>query len=120
MTPDNEQLQQAGNWLVRLTGPGGGLAWMFILAIWGGTVSYLTRLRQNKELTFSLAEWLGEMIISGFAGLLAAYIAMELHASWYIAAVSAGICGHMGGRALYLIELGLRRRLGLVEEDRQP
>lgn len=45
MAPDNDQLQQAGSWLVRLTGPGGGLAWMFILAIWGGTVSYLTRLR---------------------------------------------------------------------------
>jgi len=55
------------------------------------------------------------MAISGFAGLLMAYVAMELQASWYIAAVSAGIGGHMGGRALFLMELALRRRLGMGE-----
>ncbi|AUY11154.1 hypothetical protein C3F36_17850 [Aeromonas sp. ASNIH2] len=115
MAPDSEHLRDAGGWLMRLAGPGGGFAWMFILAIWGGTVSYLSRLKQNRELAFSFAEWIGEMAISGFAGLLMAYVAMELQASWYVAAVSAGIGGHMGGRALFLMELALRRRLGMGE-----
>ena len=50
--------------------PGGGYLWMVILALWGGTASYLSRLKQNQALTFSLAELAGEWAISGFAGLL--------------------------------------------------
>lgn len=117
MGPGGEQLKAAGDWLVRLATPGGGTLWMFILAIWGGTVSYLSRLKQNSALVFSFAEWVGEMTVSGFAGLLVAYVALELNTSWYIAAASAGIGGHMGGRALFLLELALRRRLGLSNHD---
>lgn len=67
MTPDNEQLQQAGNWLVRLTGPGGGFAWLFILTLWGGAVNYLTRLRSWR--LSRLAYWVSAYANSPSLGL---------------------------------------------------
>lgn len=113
---NGEQLQQASGWVSRMVGPGGGYLWMVVLALWGGTASYLSRLKQNQALTFSLAELAGEWAISGFAGLLMAYVCTEMHMSWYMTAVATGITGHMGGRALFMIELFIRRRLGMSDE----
>lgn len=108
-----EQLQQAGSWLSRLAGPNGGYFWLVILALWGGTASYISRLKQNRGMAFSLAEWVGELTISGFAGLIMAYLCAEMHMSWYMTAVATAITGHMGGRALFMIEIFIRGRLGL-------
>lgn len=113
MDGSGEQLHQAGSWLSRLAGPGGGYIWLVILALWGGTASYISRLKQNRGMAFSLAEWVGELTISGFAGLLMAYLCTEMHMSWYMTAVSTGIIGHMGGRGLFMIEASIRRRFGL-------
>ena len=114
MDGGGEQLQQAGSWLSRLAGPSGGYLWMVILALWGGTASYISRLKQNRCMTFSLAEWVGELTISGFAGLIMSYLCTEMHMSWYMTAVATAITGHMGGRALYLIEGLIRNRLGIA------
>jgi len=113
MDGGGEQLQQAGSWLSRLAGPGGGYFWLVILALWGGTASYISRLKQNRGMAFSLAEWVGELTISGFAGLIMAYLCAEMHMSWYMTAVATAITGHMGGRALFMIEIFIRGRLGL-------
>ena len=114
MDGSGEQLQQAGSWLSRLAGPSGGYLWMVILALWGGTASYISRLKQNRCMTFSLAEWVGELTISGFAGLIMSYLCTEMHMSWYMTAVATAITGHMGGRALYLFEGFIRNRMGIA------
>ncbi|MFQ2114750.1 MULTISPECIES: phage holin family protein [Aeromonas] len=113
-----DQLHQAGSWITRMVGPNGGYLWMVALAIWGGTVSYLSRLKQSPALSFSLAELAGEWAISGFAGLLMAYLCTEMNMSWYMTAVATGITGHMGGRGLFMIELWIKRRLGMSDEGR--
>lgn len=113
MDGGGDQLHQAGSWLSRLAGPGGGYIWLVILALWGGTASYISRLKQNHGMAFSLAEWIGELTISGFAGLIMAYLCTEMHMSWYLTAVATAITGHMGGRALFMIEIFIRSRLGL-------
>lgn len=111
-----DQLQQAGSWISRVAGPNGGYLWMVVLALWGGTASYLSRLKQDRALTFSLAELAGEWAISGFSGLLMAYICTEMHMSWYMTAVATGITGHMGGRGLFMIERFIKRRFGIPDE----
>ncbi|MGK4476324.1 phage holin family protein [Aeromonas molluscorum] len=108
--------REGASWLSSLAGPGGGYIWMVVLALWGGTASYIGRLKSNKALTFSLAEWVGELAISGFAGLLMAYLCTEMQMSWYMTAVATGITGHMGGRGLFMIELFLRRRFGFSDK----
>lgn len=47
-----------------------------------------------------------------------AYVCTEMHMSWYMTAVATGITGHMGGRGLFMIELFIRRRLGMSDEGR--
>ena len=55
-----------------------GYIWFIMLAIWGGTVNYLTRINRGNVQFFSFFELMGEWFISGFAGLLTAYVCIEM------------------------------------------
>ena len=94
-----------------------GYIWLVTLAIWGGTASYLSRIKQRK-LPFSFVELVGEWMISGFSGLLTAYVCAEAGLSWHMTAFFTGIAGHLGGRGLFLLEAYARRKVGCMN-DRQ-
>lgn len=105
-----------------------GFVWILLLAIWGGTASYITKLK-NGHIKGSVAELLGEWLISGFAGVMAAFICQAYHLDFYFTAAAAGISGHMGGRGIALIEAFIRKKFHGVShpieatqnmEDRAP
>jgi len=93
-----------GEVLSKLIEAGLGYIWFVALAIWGGTVNYLSRVKQGHVEYFSFAELIGEWAISGFAGLLTAYICIEMDLSWHMTAFFTGVSGHMGGRAIFMFE----------------
>lgn|SRR5690606_7350508 len=82
-----------------------GLSWVWMLAFaaWGGTASYLARIRKGN-LPFRVAELLGEWAISGFAGVLAGYLCLSAGLDQYLTLAIAGVSGHMGGRFISMIE----------------
>lgn len=77
--------------------------WFVLLALWGGTANYISRVR-SKGMPFSVVELIGEWSISGFAGLITAYMCVYLGLSFPLTAAVTGIAGHMGGRAIALLE----------------
>lgn len=81
-----------------------GFLWFFILAVWGGTASYLGRIKKMKT-PFSIMELIGEWTISAFAGIVTAFLCYEMQFSFFATAALTGIAGHMGGRAIALFEL---------------
>lgn len=87
-----------------------GYLWFIILAVWGGTVNYINRVRSERN-PFSLVELLGEWMVSGFAGLITAYLCAEMGFSFYLTAALTGISGHMGGRAIFIMERMLQSKL---------
>lgn len=95
--------------------------WLLLLAAWGGTASYLGRVRK-LGLPFSFAEWLGELVISGFSGIVTAYLCMWAGFPPVLTFAFAGVAGHMGGRAISMIEAGiaqwLRNRMGVRPDDK--
>ena len=90
--------------LSKFVGNGFGYIWFVILAIWGGTVNYIQRVKSGKVESFSLMELFGEWAVSGFAGLLTAFICHEMNLSWQLTAFATGIAGHMGGMAILFFE----------------
>lgn len=78
-------------------------AWFLVLALWGGTANYISRVRR-KGMPFSVIELIGEWTISGFAGLITAYLCSYLNLPFPMIAAFAGIAGHMGGRAIFVLE----------------
>lgn len=90
----------------------GGLidwGWLVLLAIWGGTAAYIERMRKNN-LSFSIVTLVGDWVVSGFVGILTAYLMMEAGASFYATAAACGISGHQGGRATAFIVNQIRDR----------
>lgn len=85
--------------------------WIFLLALLGGTASYINRLK-TTETKFSLVELIGEWTISAFAGIVTALICAEFNYSFYVTAAMAGIAGHMGGRGVLVMEKIFVKRLG--------
>lgn len=76
--------------------------WMVVLALWGGTAANIERMRKHN-LKFSLAALFGDLIVSGFVGMLTAYVCVETGASFYFTAAACGVAGHQGGRAIGLL-----------------
>jgi len=87
-----------------------GYFWFVGLALWGGTASYISRMKK-RELPFSLVELIGEWSISGFSGLLTALICVNLEFSFELTAAAAGVAGHMGGRAIGMMEIYFTSRI---------
>lgn len=102
--------------LTKLFEAGLGYVWFIILAIWGGTVNYLSRIRQGKVESFSFTELVGEWTISGFAGLLTAFICMEMDLSWHLTAFFTGVSGHLGGRAIFIFEGYVKSQFPNIEK----
>lgn len=82
-----------------------GLAWFWfiVLAVWGGTANYISRVRK-EGMKFSTVELIGEWSISGFAGVITALLCMEMGMSQLLTFALVGISGHAGGRAIFVLE----------------
>jgi hypothetical protein len=80
-----------------------GYLWVIGLASWGGIVSYLHRVNQYK-LTFNFLRLFAEITTSAFVGVITFLMCDASHIELPITAALVGISGHMGTRALFLIE----------------
>lgn len=112
-------MNEPGEVLSKLIEAGLGYIWLVVLAIWGGTVNYLCRIKQGKVEAFSFAELVGEWAISGFAGLLTAFICMEMNFSWHLTAFFTGVSGHLGGRAIYMLEGYAKKHFPFLDKEVQ-
>jgi len=93
-----------------------GYLWMLILALWGGTVSYLARIKQEDR-SFRALDLMVQWLTSGFVGLLAGYICLTVVDSLLLAFIFSGMAGHMGAAALVLIERWAKGKLSILSTD---
>lgn len=103
---------------IRSIGDSLGSLWFLVLSLWGGTVSYLSRVR-NDGRKFKPAELIAQWATSGFAGLITAYICAELGVSFYMTAILTGMAGHMGAGALGLIEGWAKGKITITDARKQ-
>lgn len=82
-----------------------------VMALWGGLVNYIAKVRRGDEIKFRVAELIGDMMIAGFAGMLAMFICEAYHVPLWITAACTGMAGHMGSRLIYQLESGLSRQI---------
>ncbi len=80
-----------------------GYVWFVFLAIWGGTASYIGRIKKSGK-AFSFIELMGEWTICSFAGIITAYLCVAANLDFYKTAALTGIAGHLGGRGVFMIE----------------
>lgn len=94
--------------------------WVGLLATGGGLVAFIRRLNEQKKperLRVVFAKLTGELIISGFAGLITFYLCEFLEVQQLLTAVLVAVSGHAGGNTIdlvaKLIEKHINRKTGL-------
>ena len=94
----------------------------FILgvALLGGLVSWSARVRKGETQAWNLAQLIGELSTSAFAGLIAFWICEWSGAPSLLGAALIGIAGHMGTRAISAFEAFALRRWGVTQTSNQP
>lgn len=89
-------------------------AWVFALAILGGVVSFMRKVQAGHTKVFNLVEFFGEIVTSAFAGVIAFWLCENASFSPLITASIVGISGHMGSRAIFLLEGWLAKQFPKV------
>lgn len=83
--------------------------WIVTIASWGGIAGYLHKINMHEIKRFSPLEFIGEVIISSFVGIITFWLCKASGIDELITAASVGLSGHMGSRALFLLENNLRK-----------
>ena len=73
------------------------------LSCMGGIVSYLNRI-DRSGIAFSFIRLVVEVVTSGFVGIIAFMLCDYAGLEWSVTAAIVAISGHMGTRALFIIE----------------
>jgi hypothetical protein len=102
--------------------PGGGfdfdamLSWALLigLSLWGGFASFYRKLKDGHVRVFNITELIGELVISGFTGIVVANLCDSIPACpTPLKYALVGIAAHMGSRALFKLESVVNRKFDL-------
>jgi hypothetical protein len=91
------------------------LSWAIVigLSIWAGVVSFMRKLNEGQSRPFNIRELIGEVTVSGFTGVLTAYLCAAVGVHGPMQFALAGIAAHMGSRWLFKLEAVLNRKFDL-------
>lgn len=94
-------------------------AWVFILSTWGGIVEFMRKRKAGVARPFNLSELVGELLTSAFAGMLTFLFCEAGSIHPLITAAFVGISGHMGSRALFMMEKILEAKFSKIGGDHE-
>lgn len=101
-----EKTTDAVSWLLQLV----PMLFAAFLAALGGAVQYFNKI-DRAGVPFSFAKFLLEIGTSAFVGIVSFELCDSAGFSWQLTAAVVAVSGHMGARALILIENQIVRRL---------
>lgn len=78
--------------------------YVFLLSCWAATANTVRRIRKKEIPHFSIREWVGDIVISSFIGVLTFHLCRYTGVDDMLMAVYVGAASHMGTRALSLFE----------------
>ncbi len=82
------------------------VTYIFVLGLsaWGGIVNYLRRKKYDGTTSFLLAELVGEMVISSFAGMIVFFLCQISDINPFMQAALIAMAGHAGSRIIFQLE----------------
>ncbi len=86
--------------------------WVMLLSTWGGLVSWIRKRREGVVRPFNVMELIGELMTSGFSGVLTFWLCELSNTPPLLTAALVGISGHMGSRAIFQFEQWVEERFG--------
>jgi hypothetical protein len=78
--------------------------WVIGVSLLGGAASFYQKVKAGQARWFNFAEFVGEMATSALAGILTYWLCEYAGLNPWLKAAFIGIAGHMGSRALFMLE----------------
>jgi hypothetical protein len=88
------------------------LIWVMAISFWGGTVHTIRKIKDGTIARFTLSEWVGDVVISGFIGVITYSLCRYSGFDEWLTAACIGISSHQGTRGLLFIERLIADRIG--------
>lgn len=89
--------------------------WVLALSAWGGLAAWIRKRNEGTARPFNFMELVGEIFISAFAGLITFFLGESAGINPLITAALVGISGHMGSRAIFLLESWAERKFSVAK-----
>lgn len=83
--------------------------WVFALSMWGGVVHFIQRLKRGEAKAHNIVEFIGEIVISAFVGVITFYLCELSEFPQILTAALVAVSGHMGTRSLFFFEKVLEK-----------
>lgn len=83
--------------------------WVVLVSLWGGSASYIRRVRSMDVPRYSIVEFIGEVVIAAGVGIMTFFLCEWANVDQMLSAVFIAITAHMGSRALLIAEQVLER-----------
>lgn len=82
------------------------LSWALLigLSLLGGWASFIRKMKEGHVRAWNFTEFVGELVISGFTGIVVANLCDYIGAPTSLKYALVGIMAHMGSRALFKLE----------------
>jgi len=88
-------------------------AWVFAMAMLGGVAHNVKKLKDGTLARFSFSELIGDLIISGFLGVVTFFLCEYVELDRMLTAALIGMSAHQGTRGIYFLEEIVARRFKL-------
>lgn len=89
-------------------------SWVIGLSVWGGIVSFNSKVKKGIARPWNIAEFLGEIATSGLVGILTFYVAELAKSPPLLTAFFVGVSGHMATRVMFLFEKSVERKMSRI------
>ena len=73
-------------------------------------MSFVRKLQDGHARAFNIIEFIGELFVSAFAGVITFYMCEHAQLSPLVTAAFVGVSGHMGSRAIFMAETWLTKQ----------
>lgn len=87
--------------------------WVFAMAMLGGVANNVKKIKDGTLKRFSFSELVGDLIISGFLGIVTFFLCEYAGLDRMLTAALIGMSAHQGTRGIYFIEELIARQLKL-------
>ena len=78
--------------------------YMMLIAVAGGYVNFRRKMMAGAAKPWNLTELIGELFTSAFVGLVSFWLFRAFGVNEWLTAAGVAISGHMGARAIFLME----------------
>ena len=76
---------------------------VLLIALLGGTVAFIGKVRAGATRCFNLGEFIGDMFISAVTGMFFYWLCQGLGFNQWVTAAIVGMAGHAGSRAIFML-----------------